>query len=48
MLKVKIGSSNELQVYSQFHNYEEFITTIEIWLFDYQQYFMRGELYGLN
>jgi len=26
MLKVKIGSSNNLQVYSQFYNYEELKT----------------------
>lgn len=48
MLKVKFATSNDIQGYSQFYDYEEFKTNIEIWLIDYQQNFTRGELYGLN
>jgi len=48
MLKVIIESSNDIQVYSQFYDYEEFKANIEIWLIDHQQNFTRGELCGLN
>lgn len=48
MLKVKVASNSEIQDYSQFYDFEEFKTNIEIWLFDHQQNYTRGELYGLN
>jgi hypothetical protein len=48
MLKVKVASNNDIQDFSQFNDYEEFKTNIEIWLFDHQQNFTRGELHGLN
>ncbi|MDR4890048.1 hypothetical protein RGU12_21355 [Fredinandcohnia sp. QZ13] len=48
MLKVKIASSNEIQDYSQFYDFEEFKTNIEIWLIDHQRNFTRGEMDGLN
>ncbi|WP_099354814.1 hypothetical protein [Fredinandcohnia onubensis] len=48
MLKIKIMASNDIQEYSQFYDFEEFKTNIEIWLIDHQQNFTRGEMYGLN
>lgn len=48
MLKVKVASNIDIQDYSQFYDFEEFKTNIEIWLIDYQQNFTLGELYGLN
>nr|WP_309098497.1 hypothetical protein [Fredinandcohnia onubensis] len=48
MLKVRVASSNDIQDYSQFYDFEEFKTNTEIWLIEHQQNFTRGELYGLN
>nr|WP_304216717.1 hypothetical protein [Fredinandcohnia onubensis] len=48
MLKVKVASNIDIQDYSQFYDFEEFKTNIEIWLIDYQQNFTQGELYGFN
>jgi hypothetical protein len=48
MLKVEVARPNDIQGYSQFYDYEEFETNIEIWLIDHQQNFTKGELYGLN
>ncbi|MEH7380497.1 hypothetical protein V7138_08455 [Bacillus sp. JJ1533] len=47
-MRIKISSDQEIQEYSQFHDYEEFKVNMEIWLIDHQKRFTRGELIGLN
>ena len=48
MTRIKISSERDIQVYSQFHDYEEFKVNMEIWLIDFQKRFTRGEICGLN
>ncbi|MFS0821530.1 hypothetical protein [Bacillus sp. 1P02SD] len=48
MLRIKVCSDKAIQVYSQFHDYEEFKLNMEIWLIDHQLKFTRGEVFGLN
>ncbi|THE13918.1 hypothetical protein E1I69_05270 [Bacillus timonensis] len=48
MSRIKIDSEMDIQKYSQFYDYEEFKTNMEIWLIVHQSEFTLGEVYGLT